>query len=234
MQARNKLVRAKYVKGEATLEKIREACMEEIVTRGYHHTSVCEIVRRARLTRGAFYNYWVSLDDCIADLLLVVREIVRNDPDAVRFAEQLEEPSEILKKMRTMLHLVLDRGSRYPLFPIALMTEKDLGNQELKQLLKDYVASVQQEWTAVVRADQESGIVRRDIDPATAAAGIMVFMRSLLDQAVMLPDYQVERMRESFLLYLGALLSEGYRERAALERVMPERLVASAPGLVEV
>ena len=61
-ELRSQLVRAKYVKGEATLEKIREACLHEITTRGYHRTSVCEVVRRANLTRGAFYNYWNSLD----------------------------------------------------------------------------------------------------------------------------------------------------------------------------
>lgn len=223
MQARSKLVRAKYVKGEATLEKIREACMEEIITRGYHHTSVCEIVRRARLTRGAFYNYWVSLDDCIADLILAVREIVRNDAETKQFAETLDEPSELLKKLRVLLYFVLEKNYKYLVFPLSLLSEKDLANQELRALLAEYVESAREEWTEVVRLDQQSGLIRADLDAGAIAVGNMTFIRGMLDNSVLKFDSFVEPAKQSYLLFLRSVMTDRYLQENDLDDIFPER-----------
>ena len=63
------MISARYGRGEATLKKMRVAVLESIYANGFHQTTICEIVRRAKLTRGAFYNYWDSLHDCLADII---------------------------------------------------------------------------------------------------------------------------------------------------------------------
>src|SRR5512135_3555451 len=89
-------VQAKYLKGEITLDRMRQAAIQEISEKGYHRTSVCEIVRRAKLTRGAFYNYWNTLDECVIDIIHSVKDTAEKNPVAHELAEKITDfhPSE--------------------------------------------------------------------------------------------------------------------------------------------
>ncbi|MBX7058909.1 MAG: TetR/AcrR family transcriptional regulator [Leptospirales bacterium] len=218
MQKENgrKLVRAKYTKGEATLEKIRDACLDEIINRGYHHTSVCEIVRRAQLTRGAFYNYWVSLDHCISDLLLVIREIVADDKELMRYQNSLSDESALVRKVRGILYYVRERQMRYPLLPLSLLNEKDLNNDELQTILIDYCAQVQGEYHAAIQADEESGLLKSGVDSAASAVTVMLFLRGLLEVNVVRPPSLLENLEKGFAAYLGGLFSDEYLQRCPI------------------
>ncbi len=227
-QSRQKLVRAKYTKGEATLEKIREACIQEIVHRGYHHTSVCEIVRRAQLTRGAFYNYWVSLDHCISDLLLVIREIMAEDPELARYHASLPDASFLVNTVRTVMHSVVERGSLYPLLPLALIAEKDLNNEELVTILNDYCAEVQGEYVAAIEADRESGYLRADLSSRPVAATVMLYLRGLLELNVVRPPALLADLGSGFRDYLAAHFTEEYLNEFPIAD-LPSEFKAEAP-----
>lgn len=60
---------------EATVDRICDAALELFVKNGYRATTIDEIARRVRLTKGAVYYYFQSK----ADLLDVIVERVRND-----------------------------------------------------------------------------------------------------------------------------------------------------------
>ncbi|MCR9141272.1 MAG: TetR/AcrR family transcriptional regulator [bacterium] len=210
MQNRSQLVRAKYVKGEATLEKIREACMEEIISFGYHRTSVCEIVRRANLTRGAFYNYWTSLDDCLADLILAIREIVKNDEDAIEYHSKLNDPSATVKKIRVVHYLLQQKKSPYMLLPMALLQEKTIANQELKDLLRTYLLTVKSEYLSVLNEDQAAGLLRDDIDTEVVSAAILNFFKGIFEKNVLEFDEFTEPLEAAFAHFLGSCLAPDY------------------------
>ncbi len=210
MPNRSQLVRAKYVKGEATLEKIRDACMEEIISFGYHRTSVCEIVRRANLTRGAFYNYWTSLDDCLADLILAIREIVKNDEDAIEYHNRLNDPSATVKKIRVVHYLLSEKKSRFILLPMALLQEKTIANQELKDLLRNYLLTVKGEYLSVISEDQAAGIIRPEIDPEIVAAAILNFFKGIFEKNVLEFDEFNESLESAFALFLSSCLAPDY------------------------
>ncbi|MEQ9362729.1 MAG: TetR/AcrR family transcriptional regulator [Leptospirales bacterium] len=210
MQNRSQLVRAKYVKGEATLEKIREACMEEIISFGYHRTSVCEIVRRANLTRGAFYNYWTSLDDCLADLILAIREIVKNDEDAIEYHSKLNDPSATVKKIRVVHYLLQQKKSPFMLLPMALLQEKTIAIQELKDLLRTYLLTVKSEYLSVLSEDQSAGIIRPEIDIEVVAAAILNFFKGIFEKNVLEFDEFTEPLETAFALFLSSCLAPDY------------------------
>lgn len=60
---------------EATVDRICDAALELFVKKGYRATTIDEIARRARLTKGAVYYYFHSK----ADLLDEIVERVRSD-----------------------------------------------------------------------------------------------------------------------------------------------------------
>ena len=217
MQNRSQQVRAKYVKGEATLEKIREACMEEIISFGYHRTSVCEIVRRANLTRGAFYNYWTSLDDCLADLILAIREIIKTDEDAAQFGSTLNDPSATVKKIRVVHYLLRRKNSRYMRLPMALLQEKTIPSQELKDLLRTYLLNVKAEYLAEIEADQAAGILRDDIQPDTVAVAILNFFKGIFEKNVLEFDEFTEPLETAFEVFLSACFTPEYLEKHPLQ-----------------
>ncbi len=229
MQNRSQQVRAKYVKGEATLEKIREACMEEIISFGYHRTSVCEIVRRANLTRGAFYNYWTSLDDCLADLILAIREIVQNDESALQYYNTLSEPSATVKRIRMVHYLLAQKKSRYVLLPMALFQEKNIPNQELKDLLRSYLLTVKGEYLEVLEEDRAAGILRADVEPETVASGVLNFFKGIFEQNVLEFDEFREPLESAFELFLEGSMSPEYVAQHPIKGVLQQgRLSAEA------
>ena len=230
MQNRSQLVRAKYVKGEATLEKIRDACMEEIISFGYHRTSVCEIVRRANLTRGAFYNYWTSLDDCLSDLILAIREIVKNDEDAIEYHKKLNDPSATIKKIRVVHYLLQQKKSRYIQLPMALFQEKTISNQELKNLLRDYILTVKAEYLSVIEEDQTAGIIRYELEAETIAAAILNFFKGIFEKNVLEFDEFREPTESAFKIFLSAILTPEYIAKHPIDdlfRVRPDETLAS-------
>ncbi|MCB1324703.1 MAG: TetR/AcrR family transcriptional regulator [Spirochaetales bacterium] len=220
-ELRSQLVRAKYVKGEATLEKIREACLHEITTRGYHRTSVCEVVRRANLTRGAFYNYWNSLDDCLADLIIAIRDSVRGDPDVLEFQDRLQETSAVVRKVKTSLFLVLEKQNRYVYLPLALLQEKGLPNQDLLALLHEYVSLVREEWAAAVREDQREGNVIPGLDPETIAVVIMNMFGGIVHNTELRFREMSDGLIDGLTLFLNGCLTETYREQHPLKALVP-------------
>ena len=216
------MVKAKYTKGEATLDKIREATLEEIISRGYHRTSVCDIVKRAKMTRGAFYNYWPSLDACLSDLILAMQESIRNNPDAVSYYNELSDPSETIKKVKLTMYLVLSDKYRFILLPASLLQEKDLPGDALKQHLRDYMDDLNQEWIEVIQRDQEKHYIIPGLDPQTIASGIMNLMTGFFHNCELHYNEFSKPMENALILFLLASLTENYREEHRLKTLLPE------------
>lgn len=220
MSGRSQLIRAKYVKGEATLEKIREACLEEIIAFGYQRTSVCEIVRRANLTRGAFYNYWTSLDDCLADLISNIRELVQTDEDAVEFSKTIAgDPSATMRKIRLAFHSFEEKQSRFLLLPLALLQEKNIANEELKNILRDYLLRVMGEYVDVVQEDQEAGIIDPELESDVLAVALMNFFKGIFEKNVLAFDEFRVPIRKAMMLFLEGALSTEYLKDHPIQEV---------------
>ena len=54
---------------EARLRRLVTAALEEFAERGYHLTSVDDIVARARASKTTFYEFFASKEDCVRHLL---------------------------------------------------------------------------------------------------------------------------------------------------------------------
>ncbi|MCB1174658.1 MAG: TetR/AcrR family transcriptional regulator [Leptospiraceae bacterium] len=218
------IVKAKYSKGEQTLRKIREAALQAILSRGYHRTSVCELVKQSKLTRGAFYNYYNSLDDCLSDLIAAMQESIRNHPDAIEYYQSLPDPSLTVKKVKLTMYLVIANKYRFILLPSVLLQEKDLPASGLRRQLETYMQQWNLEWLEVIKADQDSRAILPSLAPETIAAGIMNLLTGFFHNCEQNFQAFNTPMEQALVLFLLATLTEEYRENNRLKRLLPETL----------
>jgi AcrR family transcriptional regulator len=59
----------RYVKGEQTRDQILATAKKLFTQRGYHNTSVYDLFRTARITKGAFYHHWKAKEDLAFTIL---------------------------------------------------------------------------------------------------------------------------------------------------------------------
>ena len=59
----------RYLRGDRTREQIIETAKRLFMQRGYHNTSVYDVFRKARTTKGAFYYHWKAKEDLAFTIL---------------------------------------------------------------------------------------------------------------------------------------------------------------------
>ncbi len=219
-------VKAKYLKGEATLEKLRQAAIQEVTEKGYHRTSVCELVRRADLTRGAFYNYWSSLDECIIDLLHSIKESMENDPVFYDYSERMKRhhPSLTVQWIMTVLSMFIKKNWRAGYVLMALIQDKEIPGKMLQKKLKEYVDVLRDEWMERIRTDQKAKIFRPDLDPGTVAVGLLSQVGLFLHMSdLKYMDYRKEQ-ESSIVFFLNSCLTDATRKTNSVKSVLLDRI----------
>ncbi len=169
-------VTARYGKGEKTLEKMRNAAIEELYTRGFHKTSVCEIVSRAGLTRGAFYNYWNTLDECVIDVIHHINELSGEDRILTNLYKKANHPSSTVRFTQALMTRVIKKKWKEGHLILSLIHEKDLEGEDLRRTITEFMESSMKKWISIVASDQKQGMIQKDLDPESVAGMITTIM----------------------------------------------------------
>ncbi|PRH24825.1 TetR family transcriptional regulator [Burkholderia multivorans] len=171
------------LQGLATREKLLDAAEQAFSAYGTEHTSLEDIARAARVTRGAIYGHF----DNKAALLdaLFKRAALPLDPFMVPMFESCDGPLERLRQdLQTRLHEVLCEGTTRRLYRILLAGPMNNAIAPAKAL--DEAAQVAQaHMAAALRAAQAMGEISEDVDTTREASMIHAlltgyFRRSLL------------------------------------------------------
>ena len=166
-------------KGEQTRRAILDAAIVRFGRDGYRATSVAHIARDARVGGTVAYAYFADKE---ALFLAAI------DEDAAGVISEgvthLLEGSELREWRRTLIFTLVDAVDRHPLARRMLaglepeVTARVLGIPALEELRH---ACAQR-----LRAEQDAGTVRDDIDAERVANGIVTLMLSLLMSVVQL------------------------------------------------
>lgn len=208
-------VNARYGKGEITLEKIRLSVVEELVERGYHQTSICDVVNRANLTRGAFYNYWDSLDTCILDVLDYLREDESFRTGVTELMQKVGHPSVTFQLIKALLTLTVKKKWKAGFVSMTLLQEKAIENQILRKRIEENLLQIQKEWENVIKADIESGVFRDDLKPEGIASGVMNLIGGILQQELLGFRSLTRKSEEAILFFMNSLLSESGKKHGS-------------------
>ncbi len=159
-------------KGDRTRQALLAAAVVRFAREGYRGTSVADVCRDAGLSTTAAYPYFANKEALF--VAAVDEDVAGLIDDAVSLVMLDEEPEWGRLMMRALIaHLAghplagrIVRGLE-PEFTMRLLQIPAL--QELRKTV-----------TELIRDQQVRGDVRRDIDPAETAGGMVVIVISLL------------------------------------------------------
>lgn len=98
--------------------EIIEASIELFAKKGFHTTSVQEIVNKANVAKGSFYTYFQSKNELIFSIYTYYSSLTQNKMDQVKerfddpreaFKKQLEIFFELLKSNKSLIVMLMQR-----------------------------------------------------------------------------------------------------------------------------
>jgi len=169
-----------------TRKAIIEASMRLFAQRGYHGTSVAQIAEATNLTKGALYWYFKGKEDLFITVLERIRDnwqekIMSRVESSHGAAERLEHLFDATSEMVA----ATENPYSMHLFLVSAGAQQELGEFEkaIKSAYRGYVKTL----ADTLRAGQEDGEIRRDIDAESAAIGIIGCLEGIVLQARLYP-----------------------------------------------
>jgi AcrR family transcriptional regulator len=147
-------------------ERIVKSALMEFSNRAYEHVNISDIIKKAKIPRGSFYQYFNDKED----LYFYLIEIIRNEKmsflqdtliniEGIRFVE-------LVKKL-------YDEGVKFALkFPLYVKIMDHLlknKNEIFDKLMSDNLIIAEKIYTDLIDKDKERGYIRKDIDSSTFA-----------------------------------------------------------------
>ena len=151
-----------------TRRLLLDSAVELFGEKGFHASSVQEIVEAAGLTKGAFYHHFTNKEDV---LILIQDELVAVQAKIV--AEILESRASAVAQLRALVRMMVLNASRY-------QSQVAVFYRERRFLARERAADVDRRWDVVqqqmeqiVQRGVESGELDPRVDSRIAVAGIV-------------------------------------------------------------
>jgi len=150
---------------EARREQLACAALGLLAERGSEGFNIADLAERVGLVPSAVYRHFEGREDVLAAALDVFRDRVYALVDAAR--NEAENPLLALELLLTRHARMIESGGAVPLIMASMNVSGGQAARRSKTegIFRGYVARVE----ALVRAGQESGQIRSDIDSITAA-----------------------------------------------------------------
>ena len=173
----------KRANGEETRRKIVLAALELFVRKGYHATSMIDIMNKVGLTKGSFYAHFRSK----GDMLLLIIERYR-----ARFLDGIiKHVNESEGNALDRLHQCISFSARFVtehenlcVFLTFLSTELK-ADVDFEPMLKSVYRDYQKFIGGIIRQGVTQGLVDKTTDPDLAALTFMALHDGMLHQWVL-------------------------------------------------
>lgn len=151
-----------------TRERIIRAAMDLFRKRGFHNTSLVQILERANITKGGFYFHFKSKEELGFAVLEFVRDfwnknvidVVADEPDA---ASRIRRMVELMTQM--------DRGEIFHGCALlaVLIAETMETNSEFSESIRNIISEWQKSIVDILVQGKAEGVFRSDTDPNALA-----------------------------------------------------------------
>lgn len=174
---------------EARRAQIKTNALTAFSERGYHDTTVSDVVRAAGVARGTFYLYFDGKEAIFLELLDDLFEHLESNivgvtttPDAPALEEQLQTTVE-----RILDTVVSNRPLTRIIFREAVGLHDRIAErvQKFDDSLHDYVSRH-------LSAGISGGLVSTEVDPAVSAACVIGSLRELVKRLVVSSDEEFD------------------------------------------
>lgn len=151
-----------------TRQVLLDSALELFGAKGFHTTTVQEIVEQAGLTKGAFYHHFASKEDV---LRLIHDEFLRVQHEALdRILSETDDPSEQLREIVRMSVLTVARYQAY--VTVFFQERRYLSGLQTEEIKKER-DTVEQQIEQVVQAGIAKGVFRQDLTPRIVVFGLL-------------------------------------------------------------
>lgn len=181
--------------------KVANIALNLFIEKGFQQTSIQEIINSANISKGTFYNYFTSKNDCIAEIL----ENIRYEASQQRVAMQIgKDPKnrEVLIEQITIIMKLNKENNLQSLFENILSTNQ----VELKKLVLQHRV-IEMEWLANRLVD----VLGEDIQEYATEATVLFFgMLHYMTFTLQLTnsDYSLTELTETIFSYVEMLLPQ--------------------------
>ncbi|MBN8201652.1 TetR/AcrR family transcriptional regulator [Bacillus sp. NTK034] len=155
--------RKKGACGEQSRAMLLEIAAEEFAQKGYFHTKISEIVKRAGLTQPSFYLYFESKDAIFQELVDLFRARLSELTSNSRVESGIDLPAlpeRITSGLSAIFKFLMDNQN---LTRISFFMAPDA--EEFKEILAGQIE-------ANLLSEQQAGYFREDIDMGTVAESL--------------------------------------------------------------
>lgn len=176
-------VSARSARAEAQRERRRQAILRVAASsfsrRGYHATSVADVIAAAKISRGTFYLYFENKDTLFLEL---IEQFIQRIMDVLEVVDPTRpNPTQrIYENVRRVVDVVFDNQDL-----TVMVLREDLGlNPEVDKKLERFYGFVREMVEGALDKGARAGLIRRVNAPivATALIGAMkeVFLHHLV------------------------------------------------------
>jgi len=165
----------------STKEKILLTALKAFLRAGYRDVSINEIVQELGITKGAFYHYFASKDDLLAQIIETYCFSFLHE-----FADIISAPQTGIKeKLEQAANLLLSKldfnkneGIEYGSF-LLLMYDSMKRVAALKERVKILYANIYGLVLANFRQAQQQRIIKADLDPEALALNLITMIEGI-------------------------------------------------------
>jgi len=170
-------------RSQKTEKKVIQAALELFVRKGYHGTSINDIMRKVGLTKGALYSHFTSKGELLLRII---------DEFKVRFIDEMIQTvtkyhGDALEK----LHRTISFSSQFALENqhlcvfLTFLTTELKADVDLEPALKNVYREYQKFISQLIRQGIHQGLLNKDLDPDLAALTFMALHDGVLHQWVL-------------------------------------------------
>ena len=147
--------------------EIVDATIRVMARQGWNDTSIDEITREARVSRGLVSYHFKDKNELLSDVLARCREMFI---ESVRAAMAAGEPPEEQMRCATRASLLMARTNPLPYEVFLHFSTNSRADARLARETRALHAAYRESCANTIRECQDRGVYRRDIDPDAAAA----------------------------------------------------------------
>ncbi|MBN1532768.1 MAG: TetR/AcrR family transcriptional regulator [Spirochaetes bacterium] len=173
-------------KGEQTRQRILEEALRLITVKGYHHTSMNDIIESTGIKKGNLYFHFPSKDDLICEL------IARARIDYGQYLRKHIQGRGPMERLSSMLQAVRRFHARFGFVGGCIFGNMALEMGDESPRVAQLVREVFEEWGAMIRelvqGARDAGEVPASVNPDAAARMIIATLEGAVMMAKLTKD----------------------------------------------
>lgn len=171
-------------------DQIFEACVDEFAANPFSSASINQIIKKANISRGSFYQYFNDKEDCY---MHVIQEIAKVKMDLLRHAST-KEGTDLFESLFYMIDQTLLWIEKQPKY-YAIGFWMDYDDSEFIQKLINNNQQSMDLFRALIQKDIDKGIIRKDIDVDILIHMLMSINKDILIKAFKERDFEKVRIQ---------------------------------------